>query len=107
MLVHGAAGRVRQEVVAAVCREPGMQMVGAVDIRVTLEPLSLPDGSGSVPFVTDIAAAIESCRPDVIVDFTIAKASMPAVRAAAQHNVNMVPRGRDDVKQASNGSRRR
>jgi 4-hydroxy-tetrahydrodipicolinate reductase len=67
-----------------------MQVVGAVDIRVAAEPLSLPDGSGSVPFTTDIEAAIERCRPDVIVDFTIARASMPAVRVAARRGVNMV-----------------
>jgi 4-hydroxy-tetrahydrodipicolinate reductase len=90
VLVHGAAGRVGQEVLRAVCREPGMRMVGAVDIKVTADPLSLPDGSGSVPFSSDIEAAIESCQPDVVVDFSIAKASMPAVRAAARRNVNMV-----------------
>jgi 4-hydroxy-tetrahydrodipicolinate reductase len=90
VLVHGAAGRVGQEVVKAVCQEPGMRLVGAVDVKVSGEPLSLPDGSGSVPFTSDIEAAIESCGPDVIVDFTIARASMPAVRVAARRGVNMV-----------------
>ncbi len=90
VLVHGAAGRVGQEVIRAVCGDKALQLVGAVDIKITAGPLSLPDGSGSVPFSSDIEAAIESCRPDVIVDFSVAKASMPAVRAAARHNVNMV-----------------
>jgi 4-hydroxy-tetrahydrodipicolinate reductase len=67
-----------------------MQVVGAVDIRVAAEALSLPDRSGSVPFTSDVAAAIEKCRPDVIVDFTIARAAMPAVRVAASKGVNMV-----------------
>jgi 4-hydroxy-tetrahydrodipicolinate reductase len=90
VLVHGAAGRVGQEVVRAVCGDKALQLVGAVDLKITAEPLSLPDGSGSVPFSDDIEAAIERCEPDVIVDFSVAKASMPAVRAAARHNVNMV-----------------
>jgi 4-hydroxy-tetrahydrodipicolinate reductase len=90
VLVHGAAGRVGQEVVRAVCEDKALQLVGAVDVKTTAEPLSLPDGSGSVPFTSNIESAIESCRPDVIVDFTIARASMPAVRAAARNNVNMV-----------------
>jgi 4-hydroxy-tetrahydrodipicolinate reductase len=90
VLIHGAAGRVGQEVIRAVCEDKALQIVGAVDLKVTVEALSLPDGSGSVPFSSDIEAAIESCRPDVIVDFSVAKASMPAVRAAARHNVNLV-----------------
>jgi 4-hydroxy-tetrahydrodipicolinate reductase len=89
VLVHGAAGRVGQEVVRAVCQEPGMRLVGAVDIKATAETLSLPEG-GAVPFSGDIGAAIESCEPDVIVDFTIAAASMPAVRIAARKGVNLV-----------------
>jgi 4-hydroxy-tetrahydrodipicolinate reductase len=90
VLVHGAAGRVGQEVVKAVCREPDMKLVGAVDLKVSGDSLALADGSGSVPFSVDLAAILDSCQPDVMVDFTIAKASMPAVRIAAKHNVNMV-----------------
>jgi 4-hydroxy-tetrahydrodipicolinate reductase len=33
---------------------------------------------------------IKSCEPDVMVDFSIAKASMPAIRTAAKNNVNLV-----------------
>ena len=52
--------------------------------------LSLPDGSGSVPFSSELAAILKSCRPDVVVDFTVAKASMLAVRTCAENGVNMV-----------------
>jgi 4-hydroxy-tetrahydrodipicolinate reductase len=90
VLVHGAAGRVGQEVIKAVCQELDMQLVGAVDIKARPEPLSLPDGSGTVPFSADFAAMLDSCQPDVVVDFTIAKASLPAVRVAAKHGVNLV-----------------
>ena len=90
VVVHGAAGRVGQEVVKAVCQEPEMKLVGAVDLKVSGDSLPLPDGSGKVPFSTDFKSILATCRPDVVVDFTIAKASMPAVRAAAEKGVNMV-----------------
>ncbi|MBN1161581.1 MAG: 4-hydroxy-tetrahydrodipicolinate reductase [Dehalococcoidales bacterium] len=90
VLVHGAAGRVGQEVVKAVCQEPEMELVGAVDLKVSGDSLALTDGSGSVPFSADLAAMLDSCGPDVMVDFTVAKASMPAMRIAAEHNVNLV-----------------
>jgi 4-hydroxy-tetrahydrodipicolinate reductase len=80
---------VGQEVVKAVCQEPGMVLVGAVDIKAQTETLTLPDGT-TAPFGTKLADILESCEPDVMVDFTIAKASMPAVRLAAKKNVNMV-----------------
>jgi 4-hydroxy-tetrahydrodipicolinate reductase len=89
VLVHGAAGRVGQEVIKAVCQEPGMALVGAVDIKATGETLTLADGT-TVPFVKVLADIIESCEPDVMVDFTTAKASLPALRIAAKHNVNLV-----------------
>lgn len=90
VVVHGAAGRVGQEVVKAVCQETEMKLVGAVDLKVSGDFLPLPDGSGKVLFSTDLKFILDTCKPDVVVDFTIAKASMPAVRTAAEHGVNMV-----------------
>lgn len=90
VVVHGAAGKVGQEVVKAVCQEPEMQMVGAVDLKVSGDFLPLPDGSGKVLFSTDISFVLNTCKPDVVVDFSVAKASMPAVRVAAEHAVNLV-----------------
>jgi len=90
VVVYGASGRVGQEVVKAVCRDAETRLVGAVDVKVSGEQLALPDGSGTVPFSADLAAVIDSCQPDVIVDFSIAAASMPAVRTASRRGVNMV-----------------
>jgi 4-hydroxy-tetrahydrodipicolinate reductase len=67
-----------------------MKLVGAVDLKVSGDFLTLPDGSSKVLFSTDFMSIITTCKPDVVVDFTIAKASMPAVRAAAEKGVNMV-----------------
>jgi len=88
--VQGALGRVGQEVVKAVCRESEMQLVGAVELKVTKDSLTLPDDSGSVPFSADLDYILTSCQPDVLVDFTIAQAAMPAVRMATERGVNLV-----------------
>ncbi|MFC1911723.1 4-hydroxy-tetrahydrodipicolinate reductase [Chloroflexota bacterium] len=90
VVVHGALGKVGQEVVRTVCLEPEMQLAGAVDLKAAQDSLALPDGSGTVPFSADLESVLSKCRPDVIVDFTIAKAAMPAVRVAAKSGVNMV-----------------
>ena len=88
VLVHGAAGRVGQEVVKAVCQEPEMVLAGGVEIKAA-GAITRPDGT-TAPFGGSVAEMIASCEPDVMVDFTTAKASMPAVRTAAKNNVNMV-----------------
>lgn len=90
VLVHGAAGRVGQEVVKAVCQDPDMRLVGAVDAKVTGNTIALPDDKSAVPFLTDFKSAVDTCEPDVVVDFSIAKASMPMVRIAAKAGVNLV-----------------
>ena len=90
VVVYGASGRMGQEVVKAVCQEPETQLVGAIESGVSQDFLNLPDGSGTVPFSANLGDILNSCRPDVVVDFTIAKATMPAVRTAAEHGVNMV-----------------
>jgi 4-hydroxy-tetrahydrodipicolinate reductase len=90
VVIHGALGKMGQEVVKALGNEPGMQLVGAVELQVTQDCLALPDGSGTVPFSSRLDYILTSCRPNVLVDFTIAKATMPAVRIAARQGVNLV-----------------
>ncbi len=67
-----------------------MQVVGAIELQVSEDYLTLPDGSGKVPFSSDLDHILTSCQPDVLVDFTTAKATMPAVRIAAKKGVNLV-----------------
>lgn len=90
VVVQGAGGRVGRVLVDALCREPDVQLVGAVELEVADERLPLSDGSGDIPFSDDLGYILANCRPDVLVDFTIAKATMPAVRLAAGHGVNLV-----------------
>lgn len=89
VIVHGALGKVGQEVVKAVCAEPDMKLVGAVDVKPSGDSLTLPDGS-KAPISADINAILDKCPADVMVDFSVARASMPAVRAAAKKKVNLV-----------------
>lgn len=90
VVVQGALGRVGREVLNALCHETEMRVVGAVELQVSEDYLPLPDGSGKVPFSSDLDHILTSCRPDVLVDFTTAKATMPAVRIAAKQGVNLV-----------------
>ncbi len=90
VVVNGASGKMGQEVVKAVCHEPGMQLVGAVELQVSDDYLTLPEGGGKVPFSSNLDYILNNCRPSVLVDFTIAKATMPAVRLAAKRGVNLV-----------------
>ena len=103
VVVYGASGRVGQEVVKAVTNDPATVLVGAVDIKAVVDKLTRPDGSGSVPFSDDLDGILQTCRPDVIVDFTAAGATMPAVRTCAQRGVHMVigatGHSADDIKE--------
>jgi 4-hydroxy-tetrahydrodipicolinate reductase len=90
VVVHGALGRMGKEVVNALCQDPETDPVGAVDLRATEEQLALPDGSGSIPFSSELESMVEESRPNVLVDFTLAQATMPAVQMAVRHKVNLV-----------------
>jgi 4-hydroxy-tetrahydrodipicolinate reductase len=90
VVVHGALGRMGREVIGAICRDPETKLVGAVDINLKSEFLTLPDESGRVPLTTDLGALINGQKPDVLVDFSSAKAVLPAARIATKHGVNLV-----------------
>ncbi len=90
VVVRGAAGKMGREIVRALCSEPEVKLVGAAELKVTEEKLSLPDGSGTIPFSADLEKILTTTKPDVLVDFTIKEAVMPAVRTAVKHGVNLV-----------------
>ncbi len=89
VVVHGAAGRMGQEVARALAADPATKVVGGVDVKVAGNQMSLPDGS-TVPLSSDLESIIASCKPEVMVDFTIAKATIPAARVATKRGVNLV-----------------
>ncbi len=86
--VQGALGKMGQEVVRAVCSEPGLQLVGAIDIKAGQDRLAIP--GGDVPLSASFGPVFTDTRPDVLVDFSVARASMPALREAATRGINMV-----------------
>ncbi len=90
VVVQGALGKVGQEVLNALCQEQETQVVGAVELQVSEDYLTLPDGSGKVPFSSNLDHILTNCQPDVLVDFTTPQAAMPAVRIAAKQGVNLV-----------------
>ena len=90
VVVHGAAGRMGREVLNALCCDPELEAVGAVDLKAERDHLSLPDGSGEIPFATELGAILSRSRPDVMVDFTVAEATMPAAQLAIKEGVNLV-----------------
>lgn len=65
VLVNGALGRMGSEVCKKVYSEADLELVGAVDIKEGT--VQLGDG---VKVTTDLVAAIEAAKPDVVVDFT-------------------------------------
>jgi 4-hydroxy-tetrahydrodipicolinate reductase len=88
--VYGALGRMGQTLVDALCHEPDMQLVGAVDVKAVKDGLPLPDSSGTVPLSHNLDEIISAVQPEVVVDFSVAAAVMPAVRLAAERGVNLV-----------------
>jgi len=79
-----------QQVVAAVCREPDLEMAGAIDLNISGDSLPLPNGSGNIPASADLDTMLSACHPDVMVDFSVAGAAMPAARTAIKSGVNLV-----------------
>jgi len=90
VVVHGARGRMGWETLTALCRDSRFELVGAVDLGVSEPLLRLPDGVVSIPFGADLDSILEATCPDVLVDFSIAEASMAAVRTATRRKVHLV-----------------
>lgn len=90
VVVNGALGRMGSEVLNALCRHSQLEPVGAVDKMASEEKLYLPDQSGSIPLSSDLEVILKLSHPDVLVDFSVAEATLPAVRIAVKHRANLV-----------------
>ena len=90
VLVHGALGKMGKEVVGAISRDAELELVGGVDIKTTQNQLTLPDGSRKVPLSSDLSSLLESTKPKVLLDFTIAEAALSAARLALKKGVHVV-----------------
>ena len=88
VVVHGALGKMGQEVLNAVTSAEDMNPVGAADLAADPGNLALPDGSGQVPLSDDLSQVLSGA--DVVVDFSNATGAMSAIRTASAHQVNVV-----------------
>jgi 4-hydroxy-tetrahydrodipicolinate reductase len=88
--VNGALGKVGREVISAVPRDSALSLIGAIDIKASRPDIELPDNAGSIPLFSDFNSLLQICRPQVLVDFTIAEAAMASARIACRHGVNLV-----------------
>ena len=88
VVVHGALGRMGQEVLRAVTASEDMEPVGAADGMAEPGHLQLPDGSGQVPLSNNLADVLSGS--DVVVDFSSADGAMAVIRTASAAGVNVV-----------------
>ena len=85
VLVNGALGRMGSEVCKKVYSEADLELVGAVDIKEGV--VALGDG---VKVTTDLLAAINETKPDVVVDFTRPDVVMGSLRKLLPLGVHVV-----------------
>ncbi|MBL7120141.1 MAG: 4-hydroxy-tetrahydrodipicolinate reductase [Dehalococcoidia bacterium] len=90
VVVHGALGRMGSEAIKALCADPELELVGAVDNRAKAKLLPLPDQSKSIPLSSDLEGLLDQTRPEVVVDFSVAEAALSAARTATKQKVNLV-----------------
>ncbi len=90
VVVHGVLGKMGREVVAALSREADIEPVGGVDKAARGDRFELPDGQGSIPLSSNLDHVLGLTKPQVMVDFSQAEATMAAAQVAASHGVNLV-----------------
>lgn len=91
VLVNGACGRMGQAVLAAVLDDEELELVGAVDVRGGADVGELLGrGSNGILVETDLAAALEGKKPEVMVDFTRPDVVFDNVMTALRHKVSPV-----------------
>ncbi|MBI3744804.1 MAG: 4-hydroxy-tetrahydrodipicolinate reductase [Chloroflexi bacterium] len=88
VVVNGVMGKMGQAVSAGLAATPGLAVVGGADIAAKQPKMAI--AGVEVPAATSIEALLANVQADVLVDFSTAKATLPAVRAAAQRKVNFV-----------------
>ena len=89
VVVNGALGKMGQTIIATLKQEPGIEVVGGVDVRATEGKIPL-DAARSVPLSSNLESILTSTKPDVLVDFTVPAAVMGSVRITVKHGVNLV-----------------
>lgn len=84
VLIAGILGRMGTTITRMVEEHPDLELAGGVDIKigsVSGKPVVTSDG---------LAALIDEVKPDVMIDFTMAAATMVNAKIAASKGVNLV-----------------
>ena len=90
VVIQGVSGRMGQVVLSALTKSPDFRPVGALRRRPEGDTYPLPDGSGLIPLSSDPADLIRQARPDIILDFSVADATMATARIALPLKVHLV-----------------
>ncbi|MCL0101936.1 4-hydroxy-tetrahydrodipicolinate reductase [Dehalococcoidia bacterium] len=90
VVVHGILGKMGQAVLAAVDQDDETVPVAGVDAAAVSDTTLLPIGSETLPLFKTIEDLPDSVKPQVLVDFSVAGATMPAIRWAASRGINFV-----------------
>ena len=88
--INGVMGKMGREVVSAVCQQQDMMLCGGVDIKVDQKAMDLPFSQGHAPLFKDVDSLLDSVKPDVLVDFSVAGVALKAIEKAALKKVNVV-----------------
>ena len=89
VVVNGALGRMGQQVVSAVVADPGLQLVGASDIKADGDYIRVPGQAKKIPLHNSLTTLIEMYHPDVVVDFTVPGAAMRSAMLALKNGANL------------------
>ena len=92
VLVSGASGRMGREVCKAVLKDSELQLVGAVDKMNIGKDIGALAGFEPINITVqdELSAGINSCKPQVVVDFTAPATVMDNIRKTLAAGVHMV-----------------
>ena len=91
VLVNGAYGRMGRTVLNAVINDEELELVGAVDVIGGADTGELTGNKANgIVIETDLAKALESHKPEVMVDFTQPQVVFQNVMTALEHKVSPV-----------------
>lgn len=92
VMVNGSDGRMGSEVVKAVHADKELEVVGGVSITNIGEDVGTAAGIGALGFSiqSDLKTALDTCKPDVVVDFTTPLVIYGNVKTCIEAGVNVV-----------------
>ncbi len=97
VVVTGASGRIGSKIIKAILKQDDMEIIAAIGAHNTLlegkdvgEVIGVGRIGVPVNGAQNLAEILKETKPDVIVDFTIANASVDTIKISAECGVNVV-----------------